>query len=191
MYTMNNPQRIIAGIGINTLRAGINAYLVEENRKHINRARNNGRKSCQRCGFCCLKQPCVPSPSEFNAVADYLNITPMELASKYAVVNEAKEGFYLLWARETQTDLLGQYLPYYRTYDRGYCIFFNKKNHGCLIHEVRPKSAKGTKCWIRKAKECKATWTVEKIKAVLPDFNQEIAGTYIVNEGGMVSLIHL
>ena len=75
-------------IDIITLRTELPAYLAEEERKHSERARNNGQKSCQRCGFCCLKQPCTPTPSEFSAVADYLNITPKELASKYTVVTE-------------------------------------------------------------------------------------------------------
>jgi len=190
MYIMNNPLRMRAGVDINIRRTEAFAYLAEEEKKHTKRARNNGKKSCQRCGFCCLKQPCVPTPSEFNAVADYLNITPRELASKYAVVNEEKGGFYLLWARETQTDLLGQCLPYYRTFDRGYCIFFNKENHACKIHEVRPKMAKDTECW-RKTTAYEPHWTTEQIKAVLPDFNPDKADLYVVNKDGTVSLLHL
>jgi Fe-S-cluster containining protein len=189
MYTMNNPQSIPEGIDIETLRAEASKYLTSENRRHIRRAKNSGRKNCQRCGFCCLAQPCVPRPDEFTSIADYLNITPQELASKYAVINECKDGFYLLWARETQTDMLGQYIPYYRTYDRGYCIFFNKKNHGCLIHEVRPISAKDTKCWKRKIKERKLTWTTEQIRAVLPDFNLNIGELSVVSESGEVTSV--
>jgi Fe-S-cluster containining protein len=189
MYTMNNPQSIPEGIDIETLRAEASKYLTSENGRHIRRAKNSGRKNCQRCGFCCLAQPCVPRPDEFTSIADYLNITPQELASKYAVINECKDGFYLLWARETQTDMLGQYIPYYRTYDKGYCIFFNKKNHGCRIHEVRPISAKDTKCWKRKIKERKLTWTTEQIKAVLPDFNLNIGELPVVSESGEVTSV--
>ena len=191
MYTMNSPLRMHAGIDINTRRMEAQAYLAEEEKKHSQRARNNGRKSCQRCGFCCLSQPCVPTPSEFNATADYLNITPRELARKYTVVNEEKDGFYLLWARETQTDILGQWLPYYRTYDRGYCIFFNKENHACKIHEVRPKIAKDTKCWKEKITPRKAIWTMEQIKAMLPDFNPNGGDLYVANKNGTISLLRI
>lgn len=187
MYTMNNPLYVPEGIDIDTLRAEASKYLTRENNKHTSRAKNRGRKNCQRCGFCCLTQPCVPAPDEFKAIADYLNITPQELASKYTVVNECRDGFYLLWARETQIDMLGQYIPYYRTYDRGYCIFFNKRNHSCRIHEVRPRSAKDTKCWKKKIKERKLTWTSEQIKAVLPDFNLNIGELLVVNESGKIS----
>ncbi len=188
---MNNPIRMHGGVDINTRRTHHSAYMAEEDKKHANRARNNGQKSCQCCGFCCLKQPCVPSPGEFNAVADYLNITPRELATKYSVVNEEKNGFYLLWARETQTDVLGQLLPYYRTYDRGYCVFFNKENHACKIHKVRPKTAKETKCWQKEVTKCDAIWTTEQIRALLPDFNPDGGGLYVVNQNGTVSLLRI
>ena len=191
MYTMNNPLRMRGGIDIDTRRAEHDAYMAEEEKKHSQRARNNGQKSCQLCGFCCLKQPCVPAPGEFNAVAEYLDITPAELASSYAVVNEEKEGFYLLWARETQADLLGQCLPYYRTYDRGYCVFFNKEAHTCRIHQVRPKTAKETKCWRDKITPCTAIWTVEQIQSVLPHFNPDSGDLYVVNKNGTVSLLRI
>ncbi len=174
-YIMNNPRRMPDGIDIDTMRAEATAYLESENKKHSTRAKNIGRKGCQRCGYCCLLQPCVPAPDEFKAIADYLGITPQELAAGYTVVNESKEGFYLLWARETQDDVLGQCIPFYRTYDRGYCVFFDKKKFGCRIHEVRPRSAKDTQCWKRKVKERKLTWTPEQIKEVLPNFNRNIA----------------
>jgi Fe-S-cluster containining protein len=180
-----------AGVDINTRIKDYNAYLAEEEKKHSQRARNNGLKSCQRCGFCCLKQPCVPSSSEFSAVADYLNTPPKELASKYAVINEEKNGFYLLWARETQIDITGQCLPYYRTYDRGYCIFFNKEDHTCKIHKVRPKTAKDTKCWKNKITECEAIWSTEQINSVLPGFNPNSGDLYVVNKNGTVSLLRI
>ena len=186
---MNNPKRISSGIDINTLRSEINTYLKEENTKHSIRARNTGRKSCQRCGFCCLKQPCVPAPNEFASIADYLNITTRELASKYTVVNVDNGAFYLLWARETQTDLLGKPLPYFRTYDRGYCTFFDEKSHGCKIHEVRPKSAKVTKCWKRKPDKYEPHWTIDEIRTVLPDFDPYIAALQI-SDNAMAGSLH-
>jgi Fe-S-cluster containining protein len=182
---------MFGGVDVSIRRAEHRAFMAEEEEKHHDRARNNGLKSCQRCGFCCLKQPCVPSPGEFNAVADYLGITPRELASEYAVVNEEKNGFYLLWARETQMDIVGRALPYYRTYDRGYCVFFDKENHACKIHQARPKTAKDTKCWKDKTGPSGVHWSTDQIKALLPDFNPNAGDLYVVNRNGTVSLLRI
>lgn len=191
MYTMDSPQRVCESADINTLRAELQAYLKEEEKKHTKRAKNNGQKSCQRCGFCCLTQPCVPAPYEFGRIAEYLELTPQELASKYAVVNEQDGKLYLMWARETQEDVLGKMLPYYRTYDKGYCIFFDKKKHLCKIHEVVPKTARKTKCWKKKKEEVNVFWSLEQVKEVLPGFGLNQGSLYVVDKDGNVDLLYV
>jgi len=61
-YVMNSPLRMPEGSDVNTMKAEASAYLQSENRKHTTRAKNIGRKNCQRCGYCCLLQPRVPAP---------------------------------------------------------------------------------------------------------------------------------
>jgi Fe-S-cluster containining protein len=188
---MNTPQRMYAGVDINTRRTDHHLYLAQEENKHLKRARNVGKKDCQQCGFCCLKQPCVPTPYEFARIADYLKTTPRELAENYAVVNECKDGFYILWARETQTDVLGQCLPYYRTFDKGYCMFFNKNDHTCEIHPVRPRTAQETECWKNRQPSYGAAWTTEQIRSLLPGFNPNSGDLYVVNSEGAVNLLRV
>lgn len=188
-YTMNNPIAMRRDADITTMRKNLESYLAEEKRKHVKRAYNSGHKSCQGCGFCCLTQSCVPTPKEFNIVAEYLNLTPQELASQYAVVNVDTDGFYLLWARETQKDILGEILPIYRTYDRGYCTFFDKVTHGCKIHDVRPYSAYQTRCWEKEKEEFDGSWTIEQIFDVLPDFNPDIGKLCVIDESGNICML--
>ncbi len=178
MYTMNNPIRMHCRDDVDALRTEHAVYLAEENSKLPQRARNSGQTYCQQCGYCCLQQPCVPHPNEFNAIARYLNINPRELARKYTVINEDKGGYYLLWARETQNDIVGQYMPFYRSYDRGYCVFFDKENHTCKIHGARPKSAKDTECWKNTAVAYDGIWPIEQIQMLLPDFDPN-GGRYV------------
>ncbi|MEN8613686.1 YkgJ family cysteine cluster protein [Dehalogenimonas sp. THU2] len=161
------------------------AQFAEEQKKH-NMAKNSGSTSCQQCGYCCLQQPCVPEPGEFEAIARFLGMEPAELAQKYTVVNEDKKGYFLLWIRETQGDIAGKYIPYYRTYDRGYCVFFDKENHECKIHSVRPKSAKSSVCWENPTITYNGIWPVHEIQKLLPDFDPN-GGKYVykTNEIGL------
>ncbi|MFA5438936.1 MULTISPECIES: YkgJ family cysteine cluster protein [Dehalococcoides] len=187
---MNKPLRMDRGIDIGILKSELKKYLTEEEHKHKGNIVGS-QKVCKQCGFCCLRQPCVPTPNEFNKVASYLNMTPLELASRYAVVNESEKGFYMLWARETQADMVGKYLPFHRTYDRGYCIFFDKDIHACMIHDVRPRTAKDTKCWEKKKKDFNANWTLEQVRAVLPNFNPDCGGLYVVNQNGKLEMVYI
>ncbi|WP_278812937.1 YkgJ family cysteine cluster protein [Dehalococcoides mccartyi] len=178
------------GIDIGTLKLELKDYLIQEEKKHKGNL-TGVQKDCKQCGFCCLRQPCVPTPSEFNNIASYLHMTPLELASRYAVVNESEKGLYMLWARETQADVVGKFLPFHRTYDRGYCIFFNKNMHACMIHDVRPRTAKDTKCWEKKKKDFNAVWTVEQVRAVVPNFNPYDGGMYVVDQNGKVAMVFI
>ena len=105
---------------------------------------------CQQCGFCCLRKPCIPTPEELMNVAGYLGLTPARLVETKMVIDVRVDGgiYYPIWAQETQLDLLGKFLPYYRTYDFGYCIMFSRETGACLIHSVRPKAARTAHCWI-------------------------------------------
>ncbi|XUX01091.1 MAG: YkgJ family cysteine cluster protein [Dehalogenimonas sp.] len=189
---MNYPQQMNYCLDVNTLRQKHQKYLLEEEAQHSNRAKGVGLGSCQQCGFCCLSQPCVPHPDEFGKIAEYLGITQGELAHKYTVVNEDKRGYYLLWTRETQDDVAGKYIPFYRTYDHGYCVFFDKSSHSCKIHAVRPQSAKDTRCWEYEKKEWDCIWQVNQIQLLLPDFDPD-GGRYIyrMNEFGVPSKVRI
>lgn len=141
------PRAIYDGWGI-LLSMDNNMWLGEERELH-NTADQQGKAECQQCGWCCLKRPCTPTPDELERIAEYLGMSPGELIRTKCVVDQFAKGgrFYVLWAKETQLDLLGQYVPCSRTYDQGYCVFFNRETHNCRIHEVRPESARSYECW--------------------------------------------
>ena len=140
------PWKCPGGIGL-LLGFDNHRFLSDESSLH-NRASNLSLTECQKCGYCCLMRPCTPLPSEIPKVAKYLGIKVEDLVRKYMVVDKwPKSNYHLLWAWETQLDITGKLLPYNRTWDRGYCIFFDRKTHLCKIYPVRPKVAKLTECW--------------------------------------------
>lgn len=150
-------------------------FLEEQSRLH-NTAMYLGKTECQRCGFCCLKRPCVPMPDELPTIAEYLGITAKQLAKEYCVVGIRNSIPYLLFAWETQKDLLGKLLPWYRTWDRGYCIMFDKENRACKIYPVRPLSAKLLQCWVGRSQNSinpADPWTREEVEKLLPNINLE------------------
>jgi len=50
-------------------------------------------------------------------------------------------------AKDIQTDITGTFVEWRRTYDEGYCIFYDKTKKLCKIYAVRPKDADDTYCW--------------------------------------------
>ena len=144
-------------------------WLQDERPKH-NTADRLGKKECQMCGFCCLRRTCTPSLKEFKEIANFLEILPKELARKYSVVDTDDKGsLHIKWANEAQLDLTGTFLSCHRTYDKGYCIFFNKKTHQCKIYLVRPKTAKTCECWSGHGVETKTPkWSKRSILELLP-----------------------
>ena len=126
-------------------------FLNKEKQEHGTAARL-GRTECQQCGFCCLRRPCIPTPDELEVIAKYLGLSVRDtLKTKMVVDINEKNIYYPVWANESQQDMVGNLLPYNRTYDRGYCIFFDRTTHNCLIYEVRPEAARITQCWANNA----------------------------------------
>jgi len=165
-------------------------FMAEEERKHKRSGANN-QKSCQRCGFCCLRQPCVPTPKEFKEIAAYFKMSPQQFFKESAVVSQDISNgfsFFVMWARETQEDFAGSFLPDYRTFDIGYCIFYDKLKRACIMHEVVPQSAKQTKCWEKKQKPFNITWTVEDIKEIYPDFDPNQSDLYYFTHNDILPL---
>ena len=190
MYYMDQPIRAIqSDIPIEIKRQALRRYMAEEERKHKRNGANSGQKSCQRCGFCCLRQPCVPTPDEFPIIARYLKLTPQELFKKYCVVSEDSQyGFFVMWARGVQDDMLGKYLPSYRTFDVDYCMFYDRDKRLCRIHEVVPQSAKVTECWKKKQTIFRVSWSVEQIKEIYPDFDPNQSDLYYFTHNSILPL---
>ncbi len=112
------------------------------------RSSKNGMTACNKCGFCCARRPCVPTPDEVKIIADYLGLGIKEMVHKYFIADDLGDGTKFIFpAKETQLDITGTFIDWRRTYDKGYCVFFNKERELCKIHEVRPRDAKTTNCW--------------------------------------------
>ena len=105
------------------------------------------KTECQRCGWCCLRMPCIATPDELVYIARYLELSVRELIKTKMVIDLSLGRVYPKWAKESQLDMAGKMLPYNRTYDRGYCIMFDRKTHDCLIQKVKPHTAVICRCW--------------------------------------------
>ena len=129
-------------------------YLVSEKAKHT-RAVDIGKKECIRCGYCCLQRPCIPTPTEFEVIAKFLGLTLSDTLKKFFVIDALESGGtkFVFPAKDTQLDITGQYVPWRRTYDEGYCIFYDKKEHKCKIWPVRPETARVQNCWDKRSDE--------------------------------------
>ncbi|WP_324665606.1 YkgJ family cysteine cluster protein [Dehalococcoides mccartyi] len=158
------------------LTAEYESYCREQAGKHFMASKFNFKK-CQCCGYCCLCYPCMPRPDEISPVAEYLNISVKELIDRYMVVDTADcQTFFLRWAKAGQEDITGARIPPRRTYDRGYCIFFDKDKKTCCIHPVRPDDAKIIKCWDDRQSRDKKLWGMTSWKQTdiyrfIPDFS--------------------
>ena len=115
-----------------------------------NRAVDLGKKECLRCGFCCATRPCIPTPTELLKIAEFLKIPLVGCVKKYFVVDRigGTSAYIIFPANSAQTDITGTFVSWRRTYDTGYCIFFDEEVKECKIHSVRPKLAKISFCWI-------------------------------------------
>jgi Fe-S-cluster containining protein len=99
------------------------------------RAEDVGETSCQRCGHCCAARPCNPTPDELRTIAEHLNISLKECVKQYFVLDRlgGNRNPFLFPAKVTQKDLVGGPVPAERSYDEGYCIFFNESTKSCRI----------------------------------------------------------
>ena len=123
-------------------------YLKHAKATHT-RAVDIEKAECIKCGFCCLQRPCIPTPKEFEEIAKFLDITPSEALKKFFVIDALETGGtkFVFPAKESQLDITGHYVPWRRTYDEGYCIFFDKTEKKCKIWIVRPNTARVMECW--------------------------------------------
>jgi len=126
--------------------------------KELKSARILGKKHCIKCGFCCHRASCIPTPSEFKKIAKFLKLTPIELFKKYYVIDrqDYREGlgdiYYLKPAGINEKDLIGKFIPAERTFNEGKCIFLDKNNL-CKIYPVRPETARKAKCWVKQKRD--------------------------------------
>ena len=113
-----------------------------------NRAVDLGKTECQRCGFCCALRPCIPTPDELENIAKYLKMSVKECMKKYFVI-DSFDGIhkFIFPAKECQLDITGEYISSRRTYDMGYCVFYDKNKKICKIFPVRPEHARTSNCW--------------------------------------------
>lgn len=122
--------------------------------KRLKSAKILNKTKCIRCGFCCHRKTCIPTPAELKKIAKFLKMTTKELISKYYAIDRkwTDNTYYLKPVGIKIKDLVGKYIPSERTYDEGKCIFLEKKGKkfSCKIYPVRPKTARITKCWTEK-----------------------------------------
>ena len=124
-----------------------NAYRewVERERSKRVPAVDRGATECVRCGWCCARRTCVPTPEEMPAIAEHLGLSVEELVKQY-MVGDCMDGHcFVRFANTEQQDVLGEYLSDWRTYDKGDCLLY--QNGGCAIYPVRPRDAREQCCW--------------------------------------------
>ncbi len=115
--------------------------------KELKPAHLRGESKCVKCGFCCHKRTCIPTPEELKKIAEFLKLTPKELINKFfAIDTRFEEDYYVKPLGENIKDLAGKFIPAERTYNEGKCIFLDKDNN-CKIYPVRPITARTQKCW--------------------------------------------
>jgi len=126
----------------------IEASRLDELEQKLKSARVRGENKCVKCGFCCHKRTCIPTPDELKKIAEFLNLTPKELISKFFAIDcqSFSDDYYVKPVGINIKDLVGKFIPSDRTFNEGKCIFLGKDNN-CKIYPVRPKSAKLQKCW--------------------------------------------
>lgn len=112
-------------------------------------ADKNGMTTCNKCGFCCARRPCMPTPDELKIIAGYLNLEVKDAVKKYFVGDRlgGSSTKFIFPAKETQTDITGTFIDADRTFDTGHCILYDQEERKCTIHAVRPQNAKITNCW--------------------------------------------
>lgn len=119
--------------------------------KKLKSARILGKKKCVQCGFCCHQRTCIPTPAELKKIAKFFKLSVKELINKYYAIDRkwTDNTYYVKPVGTKIKDLAGKFIPSDRTFDEGRCIFLEKKGKkfSCKIYPVRPKQAKGMKCW--------------------------------------------
>lgn len=150
------------------MRADRERYRLEELKEQFNTAKKLGLKKCNKCGFCCHRRTCAPTPEELKKIANFLKLTPTQLINKYYAIDRLwlANTYYVKPIGINQKDLRGKFIPSDRTFNEGKCIFLDKNNL-CKIYPVRPNTAKICKCWSDKEydpKDINSEWKGDKLK---------------------------
>lgn len=147
------------------------------------RAIELGKKECVRCGICCLRRPCIPTPSEIKNIAKYLNIDLKKMVRKYFVGEQTNYSntVYIFPANKKQKDITGKLTSVDRSWDTDFCIFYDKKKRICKIYSVRPKMAKTMKCWI-KSKEKNGDREIDRILDLWAKEKNKLTSIYGLDE---------
>jgi Fe-S-cluster containining protein len=134
-------------------------------------AKKAGADHCLQCGFCCHRRPCVPTPDELPAIATFLGLTVETMLKTYFCVDEYKGVLHVKPAGANQRDYLGEYLPAECTFNEGACIFLDDDNK-CVIHDVKPASARNQECWHENKEfiDARESWKGGDVARVLPGF---------------------
>mgnify|MGYP002398849304 CR=1 FL=1 len=154
-------------------------HVIQISQQHFSAAKV-GVNQCMRCGLCCYQYPCIPRPEEIEPIAQYLGLSVLELINQYMVIDTAEcKVYFLRWAKHGEEDLAGKMIPPARTFDRGYCILYDKESRGCRIHPVRPQEARVIKCWKKNSGKDKSLWGItgwseQAILQFLPDFSPHV-----------------
>lgn len=118
-----------------------------------NTARMQDLTECQRCGWCCAKRTCVPTPDELPKITEHLGMSVEKMIETY-MVGDAQTGCskqrrcFLRWANTEQVDLAGSFLDWEATYDKGDCVLYAPQERICRIWSVRPQDAQNQACWL-------------------------------------------
>lgn len=119
---------------------------------------------CIQCGWCCARRPCRPTPIEVEVIAKYLEMPVHDFVSRYLVIDRFGNPTWFLYpAKTTQEDITGTTVPAERTFDTGYCIFYNHNKKECEIYPVRPREALLSNCW--ENEDTSMSWTVTLLES--------------------------
>lgn len=132
-------------------------------------AKIKGVKHCIKCGYCCNRRSCVPTPKELTKIAKFLKLKPKKCINTYFAIDRSSFGYnYIIKPVSSNImDLAGKFIPSSRTFNEGRCVFLSKHNL-CKIYPVRPKSAKICKCWEEEQIEYDVNgfWEENKLKTI-------------------------
>jgi Fe-S-cluster containining protein len=131
---------------------GIESFEEEERLKKLEKKLGSARLKkvdhCIKCGFCCSKRTCIPTPDELVEIAKFLKTTSESLISTKFIVDRKSRlssPYFVRPAASNILDLVGKFIPTKRTWNEGACVFL--KNNECKIYDARPRSAKLQECW--------------------------------------------
>ena len=117
-------------------------------------AEATGQQSCCRSGVCCWRRPGELTSEDVKRLAAHFSITPQEFFATYCVVDDIAGKRCLVLRREHQSEYAGRFLPWDETYSiESPCVFLDRQDHTCKVHDVKPECCQIFKCWVGQNKE--------------------------------------